>query len=69
MLEKKYVDSEDIHAHFSFFITENKKLSKKSAFTDEFLAQIMLMSLPHEISSWETLITTVLQPVTDNNPP
>jgi len=60
--------AKDIHTHFSFFITENKKLSEKSAFTDEFLTQIMLMSLPHEISSWETLITMVLQPVLDDNP-
>ncbi|KIM82709.1 hypothetical protein PILCRDRAFT_7621 [Piloderma croceum F 1598] len=45
MLEKKYVEGMNMHTHISFFTTENHKLGNK-AFDDEFLAQILLMSLP-----------------------
>ena len=45
ILEKRYTDGEDMHVHLDFLTMENWKLNKK-AFDDEFLAQIMLMSLP-----------------------
>jgi len=67
MLEKKYTDGEDIHAHFNFIIMENHKLGKK-AFDDEFLAQVLLMSLPRDSVTWETLTVALLQAATDTTP-
>lgn len=65
MLEKKYVEG-DMHAHLSFLSLENHKLGSK-AFDDEFLAQLMLMSLPRD-STWETLVVAQLQGATDTSP-
>ena len=45
ILEKKYIDSEDMHTHLNFLTMDNCKLDKR-AFDDEFFTQIMLMSLP-----------------------
>jgi len=67
MLEKKYTDGEDLHAHFNFIIMENRKLGKK-AFDDEFLAQILLMSLPRDSVTWETLTVALLQAATETTP-
>jgi len=67
MLEKKYIDGEDLHAHFNFIIMENRKLGKK-AFDDEFLAQLLLMSLPRDSVTWETLIVSLLQNATESQP-
>jgi hypothetical protein len=66
MLNKKYTDGKSMHAHLSFFTTENCKLATK-AFNNEFLAQIMLMSLPHDLT-WETLVVALLQSTNDKNP-
>ena len=66
MLNKKYADGESMHAHLSFFSTENRKLATK-AFNNEFLTQIMLMSLPHD-STWETLVIALLQSTNNKNP-
>lgn len=67
-LEKRYSDESDetMLAHLNFITLENRKLGSK-AFDDEFLAQIMLMSLPHN-STWETLVVSLLQSVTDASP-
>jgi hypothetical protein len=66
MLNKKYTDGESMHAHLSFFSTENCKLATK-AFNDEFFVQIMLMSLPRN-STWETLVIALLQSTNNKNP-
>ena len=63
MMEKKYTDGEDMNTHLTFFTLENRKLGKQ-AFDDEFLAQLMLMSLPHD-STWETLAVVLLQSTSD----
>ena len=47
ILEKKYTDGEDMHTHLDFLTMENRKFDKK-AFDNEFLTQIMLMSLPRD---------------------
>ncbi|KIM74637.1 hypothetical protein PILCRDRAFT_700571 [Piloderma croceum F 1598] len=47
-------------------LDRNRKLATK-AFDDEFLAQIMLMSLPRD-STWETLVVALLQSTNDKNP-
>jgi hypothetical protein len=65
MLNKKYTDGESMHAHLSFFSTENSKLATK-AFDNEFLGQIMLMSLPRD-STWETLVIALLQSTNNKN--
>ena len=67
MLEKKYIDSEDLHAHFNYIILENRKLGIK-AFDDEFLAQLLLMSLPRDSVTWESLTVSLLQSVTESSP-
>ncbi|KAF8235165.1 hypothetical protein L208DRAFT_1376586 [Tricholoma matsutake] len=46
-------------AHLNHLILENKKLGDK-AFDDEFVAQLILMSLPHH-TTWETLVVSLLQ--------
>jgi hypothetical protein len=65
MLEKKYAEGENMHAHISFITSENHKLRDK-AFDDEFLAQILLMSLPRD-STWETLVIALLQTSSDTS--
>ena len=65
MLEKKYTDGDDMNLHLAFFSMENRKLGK-NAFDDEFLAQLMLMSLPRD-STWETLVVVLLQSTSDTN--
>ncbi len=65
MLEKKYTDGDDMNSHLTFFSMENRKLGK-NAFDDEFLAQLMLMSLPRD-STWETLVVVLLQSTSDTN--
>jgi hypothetical protein len=65
ILEKKYIEDESMPAHLSFLQLENRKLGAK-AFDDEFLAQIMLMSLPRD-STWETLVVALLQSITDSH--
>ena len=67
ILEKKYTDREDLHAHFSHITMENWKLQQKG-FDNEFLAQILLMSLPQDNTTWSTLIVTLIQATTDSNP-
>jgi hypothetical protein len=47
ILEKKYSDGDDMHEHLNLLMMENHKLSKKG-FYNEFLVQVMLMSLPWE---------------------
>ena len=46
-------------------MTENQKLGSK-AFNDEFLAQLILMSLPCD-STWELLAVALLQLTSDTN--
>jgi hypothetical protein len=67
MLNKKYTESKSMHTHLSFFTAENCKLGMK-AFNNEFLTQVMLMSLPHN-STWEILVVMLLQSISDKNPP
>src|SRR5882762_3053530 len=66
MLSKKYTEGENMHTHLSFLTTENRKLGTK-AFDDEFLAQVMLMSLPRD-STWETLVVALLQSTNEQAP-
>jgi hypothetical protein len=66
MLSKKYTKGENMHMHLLFLTTENRKLGMK-AFNDEFLAQVMLMSLPRD-STWETLVVALLQSTNDQAP-
>ena len=47
MLQKKYNDGDDMNVHLMFFTMENRKL-RTNAFDDEFLMQLMLMSLPQD---------------------
>jgi hypothetical protein len=67
MLEKRFNDGEDMHAHLSYLTLENRKLGKK-ALDNKFLAQIMLMLLPRESVAWDSLIVSLLQSATDSNP-
>ena len=67
ILKKKYTDGEDLHTHFSHITMENWKLQKKG-FDNEFLAQILLMSLPQDNTTWSTLIVTLIHATTDSNP-
>lgn len=64
LLEKKYAEDENMHTHLSFIQMENRKLPVAQRFDDEFLAQIMFMSLPCD-TTWETLIVALLQSVAD----
>ena len=67
ILEKKYTDGEDLHAHFSHITMENQKLQQKG-FNNELLAQILLISLPEDNTTWSTLIVMLIQATTDSNP-
>jgi hypothetical protein len=52
--------------HASFYSKENKKLGPKG-FEDEFLAQLLLFSLPRELN-WESLSISLLRDVTEAKP-
>jgi hypothetical protein len=52
--------------HASFYSKENKKLGPKG-FEDEFLAQLLLFSLPRELN-WESLSISLLRDVTETKP-
>ena len=48
ILEKKYEEDESMQLHVNFLLHENNKLAASGiAFDDKFIAQILLMSLPH----------------------
>jgi transposase InsO family protein len=66
MLQKKYTDGDDMNTHLTFFTMENRKLGTK-AFDDEFLAQLMLMSLPQDNINWNTVTIVLLQSTSDTN--
>ena len=66
MLQKKYTDGDDMNMHLTFFIMENRKLGTK-AFDDEFLVQLMLMSLPQDNINWNTVTIILLQSTSDTN--
>ena len=66
MLTKVFTEGKSMHTHLTFFIMENHKLDTK-AFNDKFLAQLMLMPLPHD-STWELLTVALLQSTSDTNP-
>jgi gag-polypeptide of LTR copia-type len=66
ILEKKYEDGESMQTHIDFLLRENNKLAAAGkAFDDEFMAQILLMSLPRP-SLWETITVTLLQSASDS---
>ncbi|KIK60253.1 hypothetical protein GYMLUDRAFT_1000242 [Collybiopsis luxurians FD-317 M1] len=67
MMDKRYNDGDNMQGHINFFILENKKLSTSDAFSDEFLAQLMLMSLPRNDSTWETFTIVTLSAITATN--
>ena len=64
MLQKKYTDGDDMNTHLTFFTLENRKL-RNNAFDDEFLAQLMLMSLPQDNVNWNTVTIVLLQSTSD----
>jgi len=66
MLQKKYTDGDDMNTHLTFFTLENRKLGN-NAFDDEFLAQLMLMSLPQDNINWNTVTIVLLQSTSDTN--
>ena len=60
MLQKKYNDGDDMNTHLTFFTMENQKLGT-NAFDDEFLMQLMLMSLPQDNINWNIVTIILLQ--------
>jgi Zn-finger protein len=66
MLQKKYTDGDDMNTHLTFFTMENRKLGN-NAFDNEFLAQLMLMSLPQDNVNWNTVTIVLLQSTSDTN--
>ena len=68
MLQKKYTDNDNMNMHLTFFTMENRKLEKK-AFDDEFLVQLMLMSLPQDNVNWNMVTIVLLQGTSDNRKP
>jgi gag-polypeptide of LTR copia-type len=65
MMKREYVEGESMQVHIDFLLGKNKKLAaSKQAFDDEFMAQLILMSLPSP-SLWDTIIVTLLQSVSD----
>jgi len=60
MLQKKYTDGDDMNMHLTFFTLENRKLGN-NAFDDEFLAQLILMSLPQDNINWNMVTIVLLQ--------
>lgn len=66
MIKREFVKGESMQLHIDFLLGENKKLAaSKQAFDDEFMAQLILMSLPSP-SLWDT---TNLSPTPRNSPP
>jgi len=65
MLQKKYNDGDDMNTHLTFFTMENRKLGT-NAFDDEFLAQLMLMSLPQDNINWNTVTIVLLQATSES---
>ena len=63
MLQKRYTDGDDMNMHLTLFTNENQKLGK-NAFDDEFLVQLMLMSLPQDNTNWNVTII-ILQSTSD----
>ena len=64
MLQKKYTDSDDMNMHLTFFTMESQKL-RNNAFDNEFLVQLMLMSLPQDNTNWNMVIIIILQSTSD----
>ena len=50
--------------HLMFFTLENQKLGN-NAFDNEFLAQLILMSLPQDNTNWNTVTIILLQFMSD----
>ena len=65
MIKREFVEGESMQSHIDFLLGKNKKLAtSKQAFNDEFMAQLILMSLPSPLL-WDTIIVTLLQSVSD----
>jgi hypothetical protein len=58
MLQKRYVEGENMLDHVDFFMKENRKLGTNS-FDNNFLAQLILMSLPRD-GTWETIVVILI---------
>ena len=67
MMWKQYTEGENLLDHLNFFLIKNGKLADKQQFLDKFLAQLMLMSLPTEGSTWDPFIAMILQTVTEQS--
>jgi hypothetical protein len=65
MLQKQFVDGESMLDHVDFFTKENRKLGTKG-FDDHFLAQLILMSLPHD-GTWETIVVVLISAQTQDS--
>jgi len=68
ILQKQYTEGENLPDHLNFFLIENGKLADKQQFLDKFLAQLMLISLPTEGSTWDPIVAMILQTVTEQSP-
>lgn len=69
MIERKYVPGESMTTHINALLQDNARLRQsKQSFDDEFIAQLMLFSLPRNIGQWETLTVTLLQGSSVTNP-
>ena len=64
MLQKKCTNGDDMNMHLIFVTMENQKLGK-NAFDDEFLVQLMLMSLPQDNTNKNMVTIIILQSTSD----
>jgi hypothetical protein len=64
IIHKHYSEGEDINDYCDFFKKENSKLPEGEAFDGPFLAQLMLMGLPHD-TNWETITIVLIQAHSD----
>lgn len=71
MMDKRYEHGDNMQDHINFYSLENKKLSDTDAFGDQFLAELMLASLPRTVddspNTWETFTIVTLAAITETN--
>ena len=70
ILKKRYRDGESMQDHISSYVRGNRLLSQLAphhTFKDEFLAELLLLSLP-QTSKWQKIVASLVGAATDTSP-
>jgi gag-polypeptide of LTR copia-type len=70
LLKQEYKDGKSMQQHISSYLTDNHllyQIGPKHMLSNEFLAQLLLMSLPHP-SNWEIIVISFINAATNSSP-